>query len=159
MCIRDRKIVDLKEKCVRLLPQLRGVPLIFISSLTGRGLDKLLEAILDVHQVWNKRLPTAALNRWMAGVLEHHPPPARQGKRIKLRYITQVKTRPPAFIVMCSFPDSLPESYSRYLVNNLREQFDMPGIPIRLFFRSQNEDNPFKNRKRKSASKLRKHLK
>ncbi len=156
---KSKKIVDLKEKCVRLLPQLRGVPLIFISSLTGRGLDKLLEAILDVHQVWNKRLPTAALNRWMAGVLEHHPPPARQGKRIKLRYITQVKTRPPAFIVMCSFPDSLPESYSRYLVNNLREQFDMPGIPIRLFFRSQNEDNPFKNRKRKSASKLRKHLK
>jgi GTP-binding protein len=156
---KSKKIIELKEKCLRLLPQLRGVPLIFISAMTGAGLDKLHEAIIRAYEVWNKRIPTAALNRWLAGVLEQHPPPARQGKRIKLRYITQIKARPPAFIIMCSFPDALPESYSRYLVNNLRNYFEMPGTPIRLFFRSQNEDNPFKNRKKKTASKLRKHLK
>ena len=149
----------LREKCTRLLPQLRGLPLIFISSLSGRGFEKLQEATLIAHKVWNKRIPTASLNRWLSGVIEQHPPPAPQGKRIKLRYITQVKARPPAFVVMCSYPDLLPESYSRYLVNSLRDSFDLPGTPIRLFFRSQKEDNPYKNRKKKGPSKLKKHLK
>ena len=156
---KSEKALDLREKCARLLPQLRGLPLIFISSLNGRGLEKLQEATLTAHRVWNKRILTASLNRWLSGVIEQHPPPAPQGKRIKLRYITQVKARPPAFVIMCSYPDLLPESYSRYLVNSLRENFDLPGTPIRLFFRSQKEDNPYKNRKKKGPSKLRKHLK
>ena len=152
------KLKQLKEQFGRLLPQLRGAPLITVSALTGRGLERLHDAILEAHQVWNRRVSTSALNRWLVGMLEQHPPPAPQGKRIKLRYMTQVKARPPGFVVMASHPDLLPASYSRYLVNGLREDFDMPGTPIRLFMRSQNEDNPFKGRKKAPPSKLRKHL-
>ncbi|SDW95772.1 ribosome biogenesis GTPase Der [Litoreibacter albidus] len=152
------KLKQLKEQFTRLLPQLRGAPLITVSALTGRGLERLHDAILEAHQVWNRRVSTSALNRWLVGMLEQHPPPAPQGKRIKLRYMTQVKARPPGFVVMASHPDLLPASYSRYLVNGLREDFDMPGTPIRLFMRSQNEDNPFKGRKKAPPSKLRKHL-
>ena len=155
---KSKKSKELKEKFLRLLPQLRGAPLVFVSAVTGKGVDKLQEGILSAHKVWNKRVSTAELNRWLAGMLEQHPPPAPQGRRIKLRYATQVKARPPGFVVMCSHPDALPASYSRYLVNGLRDSFDLPGTPIRLFFRSQSEENPFKNRKKKSSSKLRKHL-
>ncbi|MFY0691147.1 MAG: ribosome biogenesis GTPase Der [Paracoccaceae bacterium] len=155
---KQAKLRDLKEQFNRLLPQLRGAPLITVSALTGRGLDRLRDAILRAHEVWNRRVPTSALNRWLVGMLEQHPPPAPQGKRIKLRYMTQAKTRPPGFVVMCSHPQLLPASYSRYLVNGLREDFDMPGTPIRLFMRSQNEANPFKGRKKAGPSKLRKHL-
>ncbi|MEP5758947.1 MAG: ribosome biogenesis GTPase Der [Litoreibacter sp.] len=152
------KLRELKEQFTRLLPQLRGAPLITVSALTGRGLDRLHDAILRAHEVWNRRLPTAALNRWLVGMLEQHPPPAPQGKRIKLRYMTQARSRPPGFVVMCSHPDLLPASYTRYLVNGLREDFDMPGTPIRVFMRSQNDANPFKGRKKKGPSKLAKHL-
>ncbi|NNK78466.1 MAG: ribosome biogenesis GTPase Der [Litoreibacter sp.] len=155
---KQAKLRDLKEQFNRLLPQLRGAPLITVSALTGRGIDRLRDAILKAHEVWNRRVPTSALNRWLVGMLEQHPPPAPQGKRIKLRYMTQAKTRPPGFVVMCSHPQLLPASYSRYLVNGLREDFDMPGTPIRLFMRSQNEANPFKGRKKAGPSKLRKHL-
>ena len=99
------------------------------------------------------------LNRWLAGMVEAHPPPAPAGKRIKLRYMTQAKTRPPGFVVMCSLPEKMSESYSRYLVNGLRTDFDMPGTPIRLYMRSQNDSNPFKGRKKAGPSKLRKHMK
>ncbi|MEP3347596.1 MAG: ribosome biogenesis GTPase Der [Litoreibacter sp.] len=152
------KLKQLKEQFGRLLPQLRGAPLITVSALTGRGLERLHDAILEAHQVWNTRVSTSALNRWLVGMLEQHPPPAPQGKRIKLRYMTQVKARPPGFVVMASHPDLLPASYSRYLVNGLREDFDMPGTPIRLFMRSQSEANPFKGRKKPGRSKLRKHI-
>lgn len=155
---KQAKLRDLKEKFERLLPQLRGAPLITVSALTGRGLDRLHEAILRAHEIWNRRVPTSALNRWLVGMLEQHPPPAPGGKRIKIRYMTQAKTRPPGFVCMCSHPDLLPASYSRYLVNGLREDFDMPGTPIRLHMRSQNEANPFKGRKKPGPSKLRKHL-
>ena len=155
---KQEKLRELKEQFTRLLPQLRGAPLITVSALTGRGLDRLHDAILRAHEVWNRRLPTAALNRWLVGMLEQHPPPAPQGKRIKLRYMTQAKSRPPGFVVMCSHPDLLPASYTRYLVNGLREDFDMPGTPIRVFMRSQNDANPFKGRKKKGPSKLAKHL-
>lgn len=151
------KLRALKEQFTRLLPQLKGAPLITVSALTGRGLDRLQEAILSAHEVWNRRVTTSQLNRWLVGMLEQHPPPAPQGKRIKLRYMTQVKARPPGFVVMASHPDLLPASYSRYLVNGLREDFDMPGTPIRLFMRSQSDANPFKGRKKPSPSKLRKH--
>ncbi len=155
---KQAKLAELKEAFERLLPQLRGAPLVTVSALTGRGLDRLHAAILKAHDVWNRRVPTARLNQWLTGMLEAHPPPAPGGRRIKLRYITQAKTRPPGFVVMCSHPDKMPASYERYLVNGLREDFDMPGTPIRLTMRSQADKNPYKNRKKSTPSRLRKHL-
>ena len=156
---KQQKLRDLKEAFERLLPQLRGAPLITVSAKTGRGLDRLHDAILRAYDIWNRRVSTAQLNRWLSGMLEQHPPPAPQGKRIKLRYMTQAKTRPPGFVVMCSHPDKIPESYSRYLVNGLREDFDMPGTPIRLHMRGQGDKNPYKGRKKSTPSRLRKHIK
>ncbi|MEP1613874.1 MAG: ribosome biogenesis GTPase Der [Roseobacter sp.] len=154
---KQAKLKDLRESFERLLPQLRGAPLVTVSARTGRGLDRLHTAIMRAYEVWNRRVSTAHLNRWLSGMLEAHPPPAPQGKRIKLRYMTQAKTRPPGFVVMCSHPDKVPESYSRYLVNGLRLDFDMPGAPIRLWMRGQNDANPYKGRKKAPPSKLRKH--
>jgi len=156
---KQAKLKTLKEDFERLLPQLRGAPLVTVSAKTGRGLDRLHDAVMRAYEVWNRRVTTAQLNRWLAGMLEAHPPPAPSGRRIKMRYATQVKTRPPAFVVMTSFPDAVPASYTRYLVNGLREDFDMPGTPIRLTLRGQGDKNPYKNRKKKQPSKLSKHLK
>lgn len=153
---KQQKLKDLKESFGRLLPQLKGAPLITISAKTGRGMERLREAVLRVHDIWNRRISTAKLNRWLMDMLEAHPPPAPSGRRIKLRYMTQVRTRPPGFVIMCSLPEKLPESYTRYLVNGLRVDFDMPGIPIRLWMRSQ--DNPYKDRTKSTPSRLRKHL-
>ncbi len=153
------KLRKLKLDFERMLPQLRGAPLVTVSAKTGKGLERLNDAILRAHEVWNRRITTAQLNRWLTGMLEQHPPPAPQGKRIKMRYMTQVKTRPPNFIVMTSHQDLVPASYSRYLVNGLRADFDMPGTPIRLTLRDQNDKNPFKGRTKKQQSKLSKHLK
>ncbi len=152
------KLKALREAFERLLPQLRGAPLVTVSARTGRGLDRLRQAVVTAHDIWNRRITTARLNQWLGAMLEAHPPPAPGGRRIKMRYMTQVKTRPPGFVVMCSHPDKLPESYSRYLVNGLRDDFDMPGTPIRLTLRSQAEKNPYKDRKAPGPSKLRKHL-
>ncbi|MEM9795478.1 MAG: ribosome biogenesis GTPase Der [Pseudomonadota bacterium] len=155
---KQAKLAGLKESFERLLPQLRGAPLITVSARTGRGLDRLQAAILKAHEVWNRRVPTAALNRWLTGMLEQHPPPAPQGRRIKLRYMTQAKTRPPGFVVMASHPEAIPDAYTRYLINGLREDFDMPGTPIRLHMRGQGDANPYKGRKRATPSRLKKHL-
>ena len=155
---KQQKMRELKEEFERLLPQLRGAPLVTVSAKTGRGLDRLRIAIEKAYDVWNRRVSTSQLNRWLTGMLEAHPPPAPAGRRIKLRYMTQAKTRPPGFVVMCSHPDKMPESYSRYLVNALREDFDMPGTPIRLHMRSQSDKNPYKERKKTTPSRLRKHL-
>ncbi|SMX34459.1 ribosome biogenesis GTPase Der [Actibacterium lipolyticum] len=152
------KLKELREEFARLLPQLKGAPLVTVSAKTGRGMDRLHAAIMKSHEVWNRRVSTARLNRWLTGMLEVHPPPAPGGKRIKLRYMTQVKTRPPGFVVMCSHPEKLPESYKRYLVNGLRTDFDMPGTPIRLTMRSQADKNPYKGKKKSTPSRLRKHL-
>jgi GTP-binding protein len=153
------KLRELRESFERLLPQLRGAPLVTVSAKTGKGLDKLQQAITRAHDVWNRRVTTAQLNRWLIGMLEQHPPPAPGGKRIKMRYATQVKTRPPAFVVMTSHPDLMPESYKRYLVNGLRADFDMPGTPIRLYLRDQGDKNPYKDKKSSQPSRLSKHLK
>jgi Predicted GTPases len=131
----------LRERFERLLPQLRGAPLVTVSALTGRGLDRLRAAILSAHGVWNRRVPTAKLNRWLVEIVAAHPPPAPSGRRIRLRYMTQVKTRPPSFVAFCSRPEELPDSYTRYLVNALRRDFDMPGTPIRFSYRKG--DNPY----------------
>ena len=155
---KQAKLMGLKEAFGRLLPQLRGAPLITVSAKTGRGLDRLHAAILKAHEVWNRRVTTAQLNRWLPMMVEAHPPPAPGGRRIKLRYMTQAKTRPPGFVVMCSYPDKMSESYSRYLVNGLRQDFDMPGTPIRLWMRGQGDANPFKDKKKSTPSRLRKHF-
>ena len=155
---KQEKLTALKEMFERHLPQLRGAPLITVSAKTGRGLDRLHDAIVKAHDVWNRRVPTARLNTWLGAMTEAHPPPAPGGRRIKLRYMTQVKTRPPGFIAMCSHPDLMPESYKRYLVNGLRDHFDMPGTPIRITLRGQGDKNPFKDQKFHTPSRLRKHV-
>ena len=156
---RQARLKALKQEFERLLPQLRGAPLITVSALTGRGLDRLHDAVMQAYEVWNRRVTTAQVNRWLAGMLEAHPPPAPGGRRIRMRYATQVKTRPPGFVVMTSHPEAVPQSYVRYLVNGLRDDFDMPGTPIRLALRGQGDKNPYSNRKKKQPSKLSKHLK
>ena len=154
---KQEKLAELKEMFERLLPQLRGAPLITVSAKPGRGLDRLHDAIRRAHDIWNKRITTARLNTWLGAMTEAHPPPAPGGHRIKLRYMTQVKARPPGFVIMCSRPDEMPDSYKRYLVNGLRDHFEMPGTPIRIMFRSQSAKNPFKDRKFHTPSRLRKH--
>ncbi len=151
------KLKELREAFERLLPQLKGAPLVTVSAKTGKGLDRLHAAIMKAYEVWNRRVTTAKLNQWLSAMTEAHPPPAPGGRRIKLRYMTQVKTRPPAFVVMCNHADQLPDSYSRYLVNGLRADFEMPGTPVRLTFREQGDKNPFKDRKFNTPSRLRKH--
>jgi GTP-binding protein len=144
---RQRTLHRLREEAERLLPQIRGVPLVPVSGLTGEGIDRLMEAVESAHAVWNRRLPTARLNRWLADIVERHPPPAVSGRRIRLRYLTQAKSRPPSFVAFCSRPEALPDAWRRYLVNALREAFDLPGTPIRLTLRKG--ENPYEGRKRK----------
>ncbi|OXS99580.1 ribosome biogenesis GTPase Der [Notoacmeibacter marinus] len=144
---KQEKLAELREKTERLLPQLRGIRAVPVSAETERGLDKLFDAIFHTHRIWNMRISTGKLNRWLEGIIAHHPPPAVSGRRLKIRYITQAKTRPPGFVLSVSRPDALPESYQRYLVNNLRETFGIGGVPIRLNLRTS--DNPFANRARK----------
>ncbi|MCY4292081.1 MAG: ribosome biogenesis GTPase Der [Roseovarius sp.] len=156
---KNEKIREIREKFARLLPQLRGAPLVTVSAITGHGMKNLHEAVKKAHEVWNRRVATSEVNRWLTKMIEAHPPPAPGGKRIRLRYMTQARTRPPGFVVMCSNPDKLPESYARYLANGLREDFDMPGTPIRIHFRSQADKNPYRNaRGKKTPGRLRKHL-
>jgi GTPase len=131
----------------RLLPQIKGVPIVALSARTGEGLDRLMAAVMESHAVWNRRVPTAALNRFLAQAVEAHPPPAVKGRRIRLDYITQPKSRPPTFVLFSSRASSLPETYRRYLVNGLRETFALPGTPIRLTLRAK--ANPYAGRKRR----------
>ncbi|MEP9370857.1 ribosome biogenesis GTPase Der [Mesorhizobium sp. KR1-2] len=142
-------LADLREKTARLLPQVRGLLAVPVSAETGRGLDKLMDAVLKTHQVWNRRVSTGRLNRWLERILAHHPPPAVAGRRLKIKYITQAKTRPPGFVLSCTRPEAMPQSYVRYLVNNLRDYFDMPGVPIRMVLRAP--ENPFAGRARKRS--------
>ncbi len=138
---KSAKLKELREAFDRLLPQLRGAPLVTVSALTGRGLDRLRGAIIHIHKVWNTRIPTAPLNNWLKAQVEAHPPPAPSGRRIKLRYMTQVKARPPSFVVFCQRPEALPASYTRFLINGLRADFALEGVPIRLDYRKT--DNPY----------------
>jgi GTP-binding protein len=144
---RQELLAELREKTERLLPQVRGLQAVTVSGETGRGIDKLMEAVEKTHRVWNRRIPTGRLNRWLERVLAHHPPPAVAGRRLKIKYITQVKTRPPGFVLSGTRPDAMPQSYIRYLVNGLRETFEMPGVPIRMALRAP--DNPYAGKARK----------
>jgi GTP-binding protein len=138
-------IAKLHEQADRLLAQVKGVPVVAVSGLTGAGLDHLMKAVTEIHALWNKRIPTNAHNRWLDDVLAAHPPPAVSGRRLKLNYITQPKTRPPSFVLFCTRADAVPDSYRRYLVNALREAFGLPGVPIRLTLREK--ANPYAGRK------------
>jgi GTP-binding protein len=124
-----------RDRIAASLAQLHGVPLVPISGLAGSGLDQLMKAVLAADAVWNKRIPTPALNRWLAAIQQHHPPPMVGPRRLRLRYMTQANTRPPTFALFASKPGELPDSYRRYLVNALREDFSLPGTPIRLMLR------------------------
>ncbi len=134
----------LRDEADRLLSQVKGVPIVPLSGLTGHGLDQLVDAIVGAYKVWNRRVPTNPLNKFLEEVVDNHPPPAVSGRRVKLRYITQPKARPPSFVLFCSRPDAVPESYIRYLTNAIREAFKLPGVPIRITLREK--DNPYANK-------------
>ena len=136
-------IGKLRAQADEKLMQVKGVPLVAVSALTGEGLDRLMQAILDAYAVWNKRISTSVLNRWFEHAVSAHPPPVVLGRTLKLNYITQAKARPPTFLLFCRHANALPDAYKRYLVNSLRENFDFPGTPIRLMLREK--DNPFKD--------------
>ncbi|MUZ74688.1 ribosome biogenesis GTPase Der [Agrobacterium vitis] len=140
-------LAELREKTERLLPQARGIRAVPMAGQTGYGLEKLMQSIIDTDMVWNKRISTAKLNRWLDSVQTQHPPPAVSGRRLKLKYMTQVKARPPAFMISCTRPDSVPESYIRYLTNGLRADFNMPGVPIRIHLKAS--ENPFENKRKR----------
>lgn len=132
---------ELKLVAQESLPQARGAPLVTVAALSGVGLDRLMKAVEEVHADWTARVKTGDLNSWLQATLRRHPPPAVHGKRIKPRYITQIKARPPTFVLICSRASDLPESYKRYLVNGLKQAFDLHAAPVRLIVR-QNK-NPF----------------
>ena len=129
-----------------------GVPLVTISGLSGLGLSKLHEQLLTAYKIWNMRIPTARLNTWLIDKLGSHPPPSTSGKRVRMRYITQVKSRPPSFVIFTSLPRSIPESYKRYLVNGIRKDFGLIGVPIRLMLRAGNNPYDDKTKKRRLIS-------
>jgi GTP-binding protein len=142
-------VTSLRTEADHWLPQVKGVPIVAVSGLMGEGIDRLMEAIEQAYAVWNKRVPTAALNRWFEQAVDANPPPAVSGRRLKLNYVTQSKARPPSFVVFCSRADAVPQSYLRYLVNTLREYFDLPGTPVRITLREK--ANPFAHKRKRPS--------
>jgi GTP-binding protein len=138
----------LREDLENLLPQVRGVPLITFSALTGKGINRLMPAIKDVYDKWNARVRTSQLNKWLDYATQRHAPPAVSGRHIRLRYGTKAKTRPPTFVFFASRPEKLPESYNRYLINSLREEFNLDGVPIRIAMRKG--ENPYAKKKKRN---------
>jgi len=138
---KQKALKDIRETADEKFADASGVAVVPVSALSGRGVDKVMEAVLSAYDVWNKRVSTAALNRWLQEALDRHTPPASSGRRIRIRYVTQPSSRPPTFVAFCSKPGDLPASYIRYLVNSLREAFDLPGTPIRFGLRKG--ANPF----------------
>ncbi len=138
---KQAKLAELREEFERLLPQIKGAPLIPISSISGRGLEKIMPAVSALHKNWDVKVKTRDLNDWLAEMVQRHPPPAVDGRRVKPRYLSQTKARPPTFVLMASRAAHLPDSYKRYLINGLREAFDLPGVPIRLIVNGQK--NPY----------------
>jgi GTP-binding protein len=138
---KPKTLRDIRETAAEKLAQVRGVPLVTLSALSGAGLDRLIETVLTSYEHWNRRVSTPDLNRWLCDALERHTPPAARGRRIKIRFVTQPSTRPPTFVAFCSQPGGLPKSYLRYLTNSLRETFGLPGVPIR--FNIRKGQNPY----------------
>jgi GTP-binding protein len=145
----SKLIAALRTDADHLLPQVRGVPIVAVSGLMGEGIDRLMSAIEEAYAVWNRRVPTAALNRWFEQAVDANPPPAVSGRRLKLNYITQAKARPPSFVLFCSRADAVPQSYLRYLVNSLREFFELPGTPVRIALREK--ANPFAHKRKRPS--------
>jgi GTP-binding protein len=147
--VKDKSVAakTLRDEADRLLPQLRGVRVIPVSGLTGAHVDRLMEAVIATEETWSKRISTGRLNRWLGPVVDATPPPAVSGRRIKIRYMTQPKARPPHFVLFGNQLSELPESYRRFLVNGLRQTFDLPGVPIRLTARTSK--NPYEPKKRR----------
>ncbi len=141
------QISQLRADADHWLPQVAGAPVVAVSGLTGEGVDRLMSAIVEAYAVWNKRVPTAALNRWFEHAIQANPPPAVSGRRLKLNYITQTKARPPSFVLFCSRADAVPQAYLRYLTNSLRESFDLPGTPVRITLREK--ANPFAHKRKR----------
>jgi len=135
--VSDKKAArqKIQDRLETSLPQVRGIKIVYVSALKGSGVDKLMPAVKGAYDRWNMRIPTSHLNQWLDDVLMRHPPPVVSGRRLKIRYITQAKTRPPTFVIFASRAKGLPDAYRRYIVNGLRETFDMPGVPIRLMVR------------------------
>jgi len=142
-------ISQLRSDADHWLPQVKGAPIVAVSGLMGEGIDRLMKAIEDAYAVWNRRISTSALNRWFEQAIAANPPPAVSGRRLKLNYITQTKARPPSFVLFCSRADAVPESYLRYLVNSMREAFDLPGAPIRITLREK--ANPFAHKRKRPS--------
>ncbi len=138
---RQEVMKDILDTLEHSLPQIKGIPVIPISALTGKGVNKLMPAVFDAYRMWNRRISTAKLNKWLAATTAYHPHPSVKGRRIKMRYMTQVKTRPPTFAIFCNRTADVARSYERYLLNELRWDFELPGVPIRLMLRKG--DNPY----------------
>jgi GTPase len=145
----SKLVAALRTDADHLLPQVKGMPIVAVSGLMGEGIDRLMSAIEEAYAVWNRRVPTASLNRWFEQAVDANPPPAVSGRRLKLNYITQAKARPPSFILFCSRADAVPESYLRYLVNSLREFFELPGTPVRITLREK--ANPFAHKRKRPS--------
>jgi GTP-binding protein len=140
---REATLRRVRDRLETSLAQVRGIPFVTVSALKGRNLDRLMDTVLDIHAVWNRRVSTGRLNRWLTAMTAEHPPPmGKHGRRIRLRYMTQAKARPPTFAAFCSRPEDLPDSYVRYLVNGLRDAFGFEGVPVRLYLRKS--ENPYK---------------
>ncbi|MBL8553339.1 MAG: ribosome biogenesis GTPase Der [Phenylobacterium sp.] len=135
------RLAELNEEVGRLLPQVRGSPMVALSAETGRGLERLMPAVLKAHGDWSTKVKTRDLNDWLQMAISRHPPPAVNGRRVKPKYMAQTKARPPTFVMFASRADQLPDHYRRYLINSLRESFDLPGVPVRLTVRSNK--NPY----------------
>ena len=142
----DRKEVrqTISDALLRTMPRLRGVPVVMMSALTGKGVEQLMPAVQKQYEIWNARIGTAKLNKWLGDVIDRHPPPADKGRPVRLRYITQAKARPPTFVTFSSRGHAVPESYQRYLANSLRETFSLDGVPLRIFVRKGK--NPYEDR-------------
>ncbi len=142
-------LAEINETAGRVLPQLRGSPLVALSAETGRGLDRLMPAVFKTYADWSTKVKTRDLNDWLALAIQRHPPPAVNGRRVKPKYMAQTKARPPTFVMFASRADQLPDHYRRYLINSLRESFDLPGVPMRLTVKSNK--NPFAEGEAKSG--------
>jgi GTPase len=138
---KQKKLKELRETLEEKLTQVAGVSLVAVSALAGSGLERLMSEVLRAYELWNRRVPTPQLNRWLGEALERHAPPASKGRRVKIRFMTQASARPPTFVAFCARPEALPPAYLRYLTNSLRDTFDLPGVPIRIKLRKG--DNPF----------------
>jgi GTP-binding protein len=138
---KQKKLKELREFIEDRLAQVAGISVVAISAIADLGLDRLMSEVFRSYEIWNRRVPTPHLNRWLSEALERHAPPASKGRRVKIRFMTQASARPPTFVAFCARPEALPQAYLRYLTNSLRQAFDLPGVPIRIKLRKG--DNPF----------------